>query len=95
MPTWITVSRWWASSAAARDGNDRDAWLNTVHATRATRRLNNIDPKTNQRVPAPDPHATSVIPTLAPKTTLIDPATRGLGNGKTMTVGDDRTTKRL
>ena len=95
MPTWITVSRWWASSAAARDGNDRDAWLNTVHATRATRRLNNIDPKTNQRVPAPNPHATSVIPASAPKTTFIDPATGALGNVKTMPMSNNRTTKRL
>jgi hypothetical protein len=87
------TSRWWASWAAAIEV--ATAWLNTIDANRATRRLDNIDPKTNQRVPAPDPHATSVIPARGPRTTLIDAATGGLENGKTTTAGDGRITKRL
>jgi hypothetical protein len=78
-----------------RGGNDGDAWLNTIDSTRATRRLDNTNPKTNQRVPAPGSNATSVISARAPKTRLINPATAGLENGKTMTVGNDKATKRL
>ena len=76
------------------DRHDDDAWLNTIDSTRSTRRLDKTNPKTNQRVPAPGSNATSVIPTRAPKTRLINPATAGLENGKTTTVSDDRTTKR-
>src|SRR5262249_27293006 len=50
----------------AKEANDGDAWLN-VDPTRVTRRLDNVDPRANQRVPAPNPHATSVIPTRATK----------------------------
>jgi hypothetical protein len=82
-------------SRGNRGGDDGDAWLNTIDANRATRRLDNIDPNTNQRVRAPDPHATSVIPPRAPRITVIDPATRGLGNGKSTTAGDGKITKRL
>jgi P-type conjugative transfer protein TrbL len=78
-----------------KEANDGDTWLNTIDSARATRRLDNTNLKTNQRVPAPDPHATSVIPTRALKTTLINPATARLEGGKTMTVGDDKATKRL
>jgi hypothetical protein len=78
-----------------KEGNDGDAWLNSIDSTRATRQLDNTTPKTNQRVPAPGSNTTSAIPTRAPKTTLINPATAGLQKGKTMTVRDDRTTKRL
>ncbi len=76
-------------------GGDDDPWLNTIDANRAARRLDDIDPKTNQRVPAPDPHATSIIPARAPRTTLIDPATGGLGNGKTTKASDGSITKRF
>ena len=79
----------------AKEANDGDAWLNTIDSTRATQRLNNTNPKTSQRVPAPDPNATSVIPARALRTTSIDAATGRLGNGKTMRVGDDKATKRL
>ena len=82
-----------AAQAGLRRGILYRGRLNTIDANRATRRLDNIDPKTNQRVPAPDPNATSVIPTRAPKTGLINRATAGLENGKTMTVGDDKATK--
>ena len=78
----------------ASERDDAEAWLNTVDPTRVIRRLDNVDPKTNPGVPAPNPHATSVISARAPKTTFIDPATGGLGNGKTMPMSDDRTTKR-
>jgi hypothetical protein len=94
MPTWKTASRWWVGwgeSQAKRDA--AEAWLNTVDPIRVTRRFDNVDPKTNQRVPAPNPHATSVVPTRALKTTLINEATAGLENGKTTPVG--KTTKRL
>ena len=76
-------------------GNDGDAWLNSIDSTRATRQLDTTNPKTNQKVPAPDPNATSLIATRAPKTTLINPATAGLENGKTMTMGYDNSTKRF
>jgi hypothetical protein len=79
----------------AKEANDGDAWLNAIDPARTIRRLINTDPKTNKRVPAPDRNATSVIPSRAPKTTLIDSTTGGLRNGKTTRVGDDRMTKRL
>jgi hypothetical protein len=79
----------------ASDGDDGDTWLNTVDPARTTRRLINTDPKANKRVPAPDRNATSVIPSRARKTTLIDSTTGGLRNGKTTRVSDDRMTKRL
>jgi hypothetical protein len=66
-----------------------------VDPTRATRQLDSTNAKTSRKVPAPDPNTTSVIAPRAPKTTLINAATAGLGNGKTMTVGDDKPTKRL
>ena len=77
----------------AKEANDGDAWLNSIDSTRATRQLDTTNPKTNQKVPAPDPNATSLIATRAPKTTLINPATAGLENGKTMTMGYDNSTK--
>jgi len=79
----------------SRGGDDGNAWLGTIDPTRATLQLANLSPKTNQRVPAPGSNATSLIPVRAPKTTPIDPATGRLANGKTMTVGDDKTTKRF
>ena len=79
----------------AKEANDGDAWLNSIDSTRATRQLDTTNPKTNQKVPAPDPNATSLIATRAPKTTLINPATAGLENGKTMTMGYDNSTKRF
>ena len=80
---------------ATKDSSEGDSWVSAINAGRPTRRLDNIDPKTNRRVPAPDPHATSVIPARASKTTLINPATAGLEHGKTMMVGDDKSTKRF
>jgi hypothetical protein len=79
----------------AKEANDGDAWLNSIDSARATRPLDYTNPKTNQRVPAPSFNATSVIPTRAPKTKLINPATAGLENRKTMKVGDDKATRRL
>ena len=38
-------------SHVAKEAHDNDAWLNSADSTRATQRLDNTNPKTNQRVP--------------------------------------------
>ena len=69
--------------AGGSDSNSEGSgWLRTMDFGRQTQRLSNLGSQTGERVPAPkDVRATSVVPSPAPNTTLMNAGTRPYRNG--------------
>jgi hypothetical protein len=61
-------------------------WVKAMDFGRQTQQLGNLGPDGGQRVPAPkDVRRTSVMPSRAPNTTLMNPGTARYGNGNSTT----------
>jgi hypothetical protein len=75
-------------NGSADNNGETTGWVKAMDFGRQTQQLSNLGPDNGQRVPAPrDVRATSVMPSRAPTTTPMNPATarHGSGNGTTAT----------
>jgi hypothetical protein len=85
-----------AQLGAGSAGNSGEAtgWVKAMDFSRQTQQLSNLGPDSGLRVPAPkDVRGPSVMPSRAPNTTPMNPATARYGNGNSTTTMGKATSK--
>jgi hypothetical protein len=80
----------------AASSSEGTGWVNAMDFGRQTQRLGNLGTDSGQRVPAPkDVRGTSVMPSGAPNTTLMNPGTARYGNLNASTTAMSKATSKI
>ena len=83
-------------NAGAGTNSEATGWVNAMDFGRQTQRLGNLGTDGGQRVPAPkDVRGTSVMPSRAPNTTPMNPATAHYGNANTSATAMSKATSKI